>query len=156
MSVGLEPKRPMPVARVYWIDVPPSPTGAPPRVNYPVAVACEPAGAVYVAVDEQGSLGRTPGGGKILRCVDKDGDGKADDVTVFAKVDHPLDPESDQETVRRRSSTPVERRAAKDQSPSHGPAVRRAVSADVPEVEDHLKPEWSPMKRTWRSATWRG
>ena len=62
---------------------------APPRVNYPVAIACEPSGAVYVAVDEQGSLGRTPGGGRILRCVDKDGDGKVDDVTVFAKVDHP-------------------------------------------------------------------
>jgi putative membrane-bound dehydrogenase-like protein len=61
----------------------------PPRVNYPVAIACEPGGAVYVAVDEQGSLGRTPGGGKILRCVDKDGDGKVDDVTVYAKVDHP-------------------------------------------------------------------
>jgi len=61
----------------------------PPRVNYPVAIACEPGGAVYVAVDEQGSLGRTPGGGKILRCVDKDGDGKADEVTTFAKVDHP-------------------------------------------------------------------
>ena len=63
--------------------------GVPPKVNYPVAVACEPTGAVYVAVDEQGSLGRTPGGGRILRCVDRDGDGKADDVTVFAKVDHP-------------------------------------------------------------------
>jgi len=61
----------------------------PPKVNYPVAIACEPTGAVYVAVDEQGSLGRTPGGGKILRCVDKDGDGKVDEVTVFTKVDHP-------------------------------------------------------------------
>ena len=61
----------------------------PPKVNYPVAIAAEPTGAIYVAVDEQGSLGRTPGGGKILRCVDKDGDGKVDDVTVFAKVEHP-------------------------------------------------------------------
>ena len=61
----------------------------PPKVNYPVAIACEPTGAVYVAVDEQGSLGRTPGGGKILRCTDRDGDGKVDEVTVFAKVDHP-------------------------------------------------------------------
>ncbi len=61
----------------------------PPKVNYPVAIACEPGGAVYVAVDEQGSLGRTPGGGRILRCVDKDGDGKVDEVTVFCKVDHP-------------------------------------------------------------------
>lgn len=63
--------------------------GVPPKVNYPVAIGCEPGGAVYVAVDEQGSLGRTPGGGRIVRCVDKDGDGKADDVTVYAKVDHP-------------------------------------------------------------------
>jgi putative membrane-bound dehydrogenase-like protein len=61
----------------------------PPKVNYPVAIACGPTGEVYVAVDEQGSLGRTPGGGKILRCIDKDGDGKMDEVTVFAKVDHP-------------------------------------------------------------------
>jgi putative membrane-bound dehydrogenase-like protein len=62
---------------------------APPTVNYPVAIAAEPTGAIYVAVDEQGSLGRTPGGGKILRCVDTNDDGKVDNVTVFAKVDHP-------------------------------------------------------------------
>jgi putative membrane-bound dehydrogenase-like protein len=62
---------------------------APPKVNYPVAIAAEPTGEIYVAVDEQGSLGRTPGGGKILRCIDRDDDGKVDDVTVFAKVDHP-------------------------------------------------------------------
>jgi len=62
---------------------------APPQVSYPVAIACEPSGAVYVAVDEQGSLGRTPGGGRILRCVDKNDDGKVDEVTVFAKVEHP-------------------------------------------------------------------
>ncbi len=62
---------------------------APPKVSYPVAIACEPTGAIYVAVDEQGSLGRTPGGGRILRCVDRDDDGKVDDVTVFAKVEHP-------------------------------------------------------------------
>ena len=54
-----------------------------------LTIAAEPTGAIYVAVDEQGSLGRTPGGGKILRCVDRDGDGKVDEVTVFAKVDHP-------------------------------------------------------------------
>lgn len=62
---------------------------APPKVSYPVAIACEPGGAVYVAVDEQGSLGRTPGGGRVVRCVDKDDDGKADDVTIYAKVEHP-------------------------------------------------------------------
>ncbi|HTU88671.1 MAG TPA: CotH kinase family protein [Gemmataceae bacterium] len=62
---------------------------APPKVGYPVALAAAPTGEVFVAVDEQGSIGRTPGGGKILRCVDKDGDGKVDEVTVFAKMDHP-------------------------------------------------------------------
>jgi putative membrane-bound dehydrogenase-like protein len=62
---------------------------APPRISYPVAIGCEPSGAVYVAVDEQGSLGRTPGGGRIVRLVDKDGDGKADSSTVYCKVDHP-------------------------------------------------------------------
>lgn len=62
---------------------------APPKVNSPVAIAAAPSGEIYVAVDEQGSLGRTPGGGRVLRCLDTDGDGKADKVTVFAKVEHP-------------------------------------------------------------------
>jgi putative membrane-bound dehydrogenase-like protein len=62
---------------------------APPRVNYPVALAAAPNGDLFVAVDEQGSIGRTPGGGKVLRCVDRDGDGKVDEVTTFAKMDHP-------------------------------------------------------------------
>ncbi len=58
-------------------------------MSYPVALAAAPTGELFVAVDEQGSIGRTPGGGKVLRCVDKDGDGKVDEVTVFAKMDHP-------------------------------------------------------------------
>lgn len=62
---------------------------APPRVNYPVAVSVAWDGAVYVAIDEQGSLGRTPGGGRVVRCIDDDGDGKADRTTVFARMDHP-------------------------------------------------------------------
>ncbi len=62
---------------------------APPGVNYPVTVSVGPDGAVYVAVDEQGSLGRTPGGGRVVRCIDQDGDGKADVVNVFARMDHP-------------------------------------------------------------------
>jgi putative membrane-bound dehydrogenase-like protein len=62
---------------------------APPRVGYPVAVSVAPDGAVYIAVDEQGSLGRTPGGGRVVRCVDENGDGKADRVNVFAKMEHP-------------------------------------------------------------------
>ena len=43
---------------------------------------------MFVAVDEQGSLGRTPGGGRVLRCLDDDGDGKADRVNVFARMEH--------------------------------------------------------------------
>ena len=62
---------------------------APPKVGYPVTLSVAPDGAVYVAVDEQGSLGRTPGGGRVVRCVDDDGDGKADRVNVFAKMEHP-------------------------------------------------------------------
>ncbi len=62
---------------------------APPEVSYPVTVAAAPTGEVFVAVDEQGSLGRTPGGGRVLRCVDKNGDGKADEVKVFARMEHP-------------------------------------------------------------------
>ena len=62
---------------------------APPKVGYPVTLSVAPDGAVYVAVDEQGSLGRTPGGGRVVRCIDADGDGKADRVNVFAKMEHP-------------------------------------------------------------------
>jgi putative heme-binding domain-containing protein len=87
----------------------------PPKIGYPVALAAAPTGELFIAVDEQGSIGRTPGGGKILRCTPspqplsppgeraaKDapllpgergwgegGDGKVDEVTVFAKMDHP-------------------------------------------------------------------
>lgn len=59
-----------------------------PEVNYPVAIAAEPTGAIYVASDEQGSLGTDKGGGKVLRCVDHDGDGVMDSVTTFCRVDH--------------------------------------------------------------------
>ena len=37
-----------------------------PEVNYPVAIAAEPTGAIYVASDEQGSLGTDKDGGKVL------------------------------------------------------------------------------------------
>lgn len=63
--------------------------GAPPQIGYPVAISATPTGEVFIAVDEQGSLGRTPGHGKILRCLDTDGDGKADQVTTFATLEHP-------------------------------------------------------------------
>jgi putative membrane-bound dehydrogenase-like protein len=61
----------------------------PPEVNYPVCLTSAVTGEVFVGVDPQGSLGKKPGEGKILRCIDTDGDGKADRINEFAKVDHP-------------------------------------------------------------------
>ena len=63
--------------------------GAPPEVNYPVCLTTAPTGEVFVGVDEQGSLGKSPDGGRVLRCIDTDGDGQADEINVFAKMDHP-------------------------------------------------------------------
>jgi putative membrane-bound dehydrogenase-like protein len=63
--------------------------GQPPEVNYPVCLTTAPTGEVFVGVDEQGSLGKAPDGGRVLRCLDVDGDGRADKINVFAKMDHP-------------------------------------------------------------------
>ena len=58
--------------------------------NYPVYVAAAPNGDLYVSSDGNGSLGREPGRGRVLRLRDKDGDGRADEVTEFVKeVDSP-------------------------------------------------------------------
>lgn len=62
---------------------------APPEVTYPVCITTSVAGEVFVGVDEQGSLGKEPGRGKVVRCVDTDGDGKADQFNEFARMDHP-------------------------------------------------------------------
>ncbi|HEY7117098.1 MAG TPA: HEAT repeat domain-containing protein [Tepidisphaeraceae bacterium] len=62
---------------------------APPNVMYPTAVSATPTGELYVAIDEDGSLGKDPGKGRVVKCVDSDGDGKADRFTVFAKMEHP-------------------------------------------------------------------
>lgn len=61
----------------------------PPQVNYPTVVAATPAGGLFVGIDEQGSLGKTPGKGRVVYCPDEDGNGKADRVIDFAKMDHP-------------------------------------------------------------------
>ncbi|MEZ5324785.1 MAG: ThuA domain-containing protein [Verrucomicrobiales bacterium] len=58
--------------------------------NYPVYVAAAPNGDVYVSSDGNGSLGRNPHRGRILRLRDADGDGRADQVTEFVKdIDSP-------------------------------------------------------------------
>jgi putative membrane-bound dehydrogenase-like protein len=63
---------------------------APPAANYPVYVAAAPNGDLYVSSDGNGSLGRNPHRGRILRLRDTDGDGRADQVTEFVKdVDSP-------------------------------------------------------------------
>ncbi len=63
--------------------------GTPPQVNYPVCLTAAPHGEVLIGVDEQGSLGKEAGRGKVIRCVDIDGDGQADQVNTFATMDHP-------------------------------------------------------------------
>ncbi len=63
--------------------------GTPPAVNYPVCLTAASTGEVFVGVDEQGSLGKEPGKGKVLRCIDVDGDGQADRINTFATMDHP-------------------------------------------------------------------
>jgi putative heme-binding domain-containing protein len=63
---------------------------APPDVGYPTCLAAAPDGTVFVGIDENGSLDAKPNRGRIIRCIDTDGDGKADKFTVFApNVDSP-------------------------------------------------------------------
>ena len=62
---------------------------SPPNVGYPVCVNAGAAGEVYVGIDENGSLDAKPNRGRVIRCIDTDGDGKADQFTVFAKMDSP-------------------------------------------------------------------
>ncbi len=58
--------------------------------NYPVYVAAAPNGDLYVSSDGNGSLGRNPHRGRVLRLRDTDGDGRADQVTEFIKdIDSP-------------------------------------------------------------------
>ncbi|QDT63145.1 DUF7133 domain-containing protein [Calycomorphotria hydatis] len=57
--------------------------------NYPVFVAAAPNGTLYVSSDGNGSLGRSPERGRIIRLRDQDGDGHADETKVFCEVDAP-------------------------------------------------------------------
>jgi putative heme-binding domain-containing protein len=55
----------------------------------PACLAVAPAGEVFVGVDMIGSLGKTPGKGKIIKLLDTNQDGIADQHTTFAMVDNP-------------------------------------------------------------------
>ena len=58
--------------------------------NYPVYVAASPGGDLYVSSDGNGSLGRQPNRGRVLRLRDSDNDGRADEVTEFIRdIDSP-------------------------------------------------------------------
>ena len=54
-----------------------------------MGVSASPDGVLFVAVDENGSIDQKPGRGRVLRCVDSDDDGKADQFTIFAEMDSP-------------------------------------------------------------------
>jgi putative membrane-bound dehydrogenase-like protein len=55
----------------------------PAEANYPVFVAATADGTLFVSSDGNGSLGRDPNRGRILRLRDTDGDGAADEVKEF-------------------------------------------------------------------------
>jgi len=55
----------------------------------PACLAVAPTGEVLVGVNLLGSLGKGPGKGKIVRLVDSNQDGEADEHSGFALVDHP-------------------------------------------------------------------
>jgi putative membrane-bound dehydrogenase-like protein len=57
--------------------------------NYPVYVAAAPHGDLYVSSDGNGSLGRNPKRGRVIRLRDLDNDGRADETKVFCEIDAP-------------------------------------------------------------------
>jgi putative heme-binding domain-containing protein len=62
---------------------------APPDVGYPTCLSTAPNGDLYVGIDENGSLDAKANRGRVVRCTDTDGDGKADQFVTFATMDSP-------------------------------------------------------------------
>lgn len=63
---------------------------APPEVDYPTAISAAANGDVYISSDPNGSLGRDPKFGRIIRARDSNGDGRADEFLDFVpKVSSP-------------------------------------------------------------------
>lgn len=52
----------------------------------PACLTAGPDGSVFVGIDKNGSLGKKPNNGEIVKLIDTDNDGKADKKTLFAKV----------------------------------------------------------------------
>ena len=62
----------------------------PPQVTYPTGVAASGNGDVYVSVDLNSSIDQKANRGKIVKCVDTDGDGVADKFTDYVPyIDSP-------------------------------------------------------------------
>ena len=62
----------------------------PSQANYPVFSAAAPDGTLFVSSDRNGSLGRLPKMGRVLRLRDTKGTGRADEVKEFVPdVDSP-------------------------------------------------------------------
>src|SRR5205085_12627548 len=66
----------------------------PPTVGYPTSVSAAVDGTIFVAADENGSLGRDrnePGHarGRVVRMRDTKGDGHADEFKTFCTVESP-------------------------------------------------------------------
>ncbi len=55
----------------------------------PACLAVSASGEVYAGVDLHGSLGKGPGKGRIVKLVDHDKDGIADEHTVYTEIDNP-------------------------------------------------------------------
>jgi len=62
---------------------------SPPNISYPIFISAQADGTLFVGCDENGSLDRKPGRGKVIKCVDTKGTGHADKFTTFATVDSP-------------------------------------------------------------------
>jgi len=71
----------------------------PPIAMYPTAVATSPDGSVYVATDLNLAQGSGAGRGRITRLRDTDGDGRADEYSIFAEVASPRGIIADGKTV---------------------------------------------------------
>src|SRR6185369_5099768 len=59
---------------------------SPPNISYPIFLSASSDGTLFVACDENGSLDRKPGRGRVVMCQDTDGDGCADKFTDFARM----------------------------------------------------------------------
>jgi putative heme-binding domain-containing protein len=62
---------------------------APPDVGYPTCLSTAPNGDLFVGVDENGSIDAKPNRGRVVRCTDADGDGRAEKFVTFATMDSP-------------------------------------------------------------------